>query len=148
MVELNPVSYAPVRKDPAFQHALATPLSFDGALKVIRAVLAERDLWIIHEIDPQMLLARGGYRIERTRQILFFHPRYMVRLLGADPSALVEAPLKIVIVESAGAVTLRWSLPETLFEKYENEQLTQLGRELAAVYATIGAELDRHAASY
>ncbi|MGW1424506.1 DUF302 domain-containing protein [Bradyrhizobium manausense] len=148
MGDLTPVCYAPVRKDTAFQHVLATPLSFDGALEVVRAMLAERDLWIIHEIDPQMLLARSGYRIERTRQILFFHPRYMVRLLGADPSALLEAPLKIVVLESAGAVTLRWSLPETLFEKYENEQLTRLSRELAAVYAAIAAELERRAAAH
>lgn len=147
MGELTPVRYAPVRTARAFQRVLATPLGFDGALEVVRAVLAERDIWIIHEIDPQMLLARGGYQIERTRQILFFHPRYMARLLGADPSALLEAPLKIVILESAGAVTLRWLLPETLFEKYENDQLTQLGRELAAVYAAITAELERHAAS-
>lgn len=148
MGELTPVRYAPVRTDPAFQRVLATPLGFDGALEVVRAVLAERDLWIIHEIDPQMLLARGGYQIECTRQILFFHPRYMARLLEADPSALLDAPLKIVVLESAGAVTLRWLLPETLFEKYENEQLTQLGRELVAVYAAIAAELERYTASY
>lgn len=148
MGSLTPVRYAPARTDPAFQRVLATPLGFDGVLDVVRAVLAEQVLWIIHEIDPQMLLARGGYQIERTRQILFFHPRYMTRLLGADPSALLEAPLKIVVLESAGAVTLRWLLPETLFEKYENEQLSQLSRELVAVYAAIAAELERHAASY
>lgn len=148
MGSLTPVRYGPLRTDPAFQRVLATPLGFDGALEVVRAVLVERDLWIIHEIDPQMLLARGGYQIERTRQILFFHPRYMARLLEADPSALLEAPLKIVVLESAGAVTLRWLLSETLFDKYENEQLSQLGRELAAVYAAIAAELELRAASY
>lgn len=90
------VDCARPRDGHTFQHAIATRSSFETVLETVRTVLREADIWIIHEIDPQMLLKRGGYIIARTRQILFFHPRYMVRLLGADPAALLEAPLKIV----------------------------------------------------
>jgi hypothetical protein len=44
-------------------------------------------MWVLHEINPQMLLARGGVEIGAARQILFFHPAIMARLLAADSSA-------------------------------------------------------------
>lgn len=78
MGSLTPVRYAPVRTDPAFQRVLATRLGFDGALEVVRAVLAERDLWIIHEIDPHAARARRlpdratkppNLRFKRGRQL-------------------------------------------------------------------------------
>jgi uncharacterized protein (DUF302 family) len=130
-----------------FQSVVATPLSFVAALEVIRSVLAERDLWIIHEIDPQMLLARAGYSIARTRQILFFHPRYMVRLLSADPAALPEAPLKIVVVEENERVSVRWLVPEALLERYGNTELMDLAHELASTYAAIADRLEAHSST-
>ncbi|MER8658161.1 hypothetical protein NKI32_15025 [Mesorhizobium sp. M0761] len=70
-------------------------------------MLREADIWIIHEVDPQMLLKPGGYIIARTRQILFFQPRYMVHMLGADPAALLEALLKVVVMKDANGITVR-----------------------------------------
>ncbi|MCK1323548.1 DUF302 domain-containing protein [Bradyrhizobium sp. 156] len=135
------VDYAPPRDGHAFQHMVAASSSFETVLGTIRTVLSEADMWIIHEIDPQMLLRRGGYIIARTRQILFFHPRYMVRLLGADPAALLEAPLKVVVTEGANAVTVRWPVPGLLFDRYGHDDLSLLGRELELIYAAIADRL-------
>jgi hypothetical protein len=139
--DLVGVIYAQPRNDHPFQRVIAAILPFEAVLETIRIVLREADVWIIHEIDPQMLLKRGGYAIARTRQILFFHPRYMVRLLGADPAALVEAPLKIVVMEDASGVTVRWPVPGLLFDRYGHDELLTLGRELEHVYAAIAARL-------
>lgn len=135
------VSYAQPRDGHAFQHVITASSSFEAVLETIRIVLREADIWIVHEIDPQMLLKRGGYIIGRTRQVLFFHPRYMVRLLGADPAALSEAPLKVVVMEDANAVTVRWPLPGPLFDRYGHDELSALGRELELIYAAIAARL-------
>jgi len=82
------------------------------------------DFWVLHETDPQALLLRGGCAIGPARQILFFHPRFMVRLLAADPAALLEAPLKFGVIElSAGNVMLRWADPAAAFARYGNRAL-------------------------
>jgi hypothetical protein len=60
----------------------------------LKVSIESAGFWILHEIDPQGLLKRGGYEIRAARQILFFHPRFMARLLRADAAALIEAPLK------------------------------------------------------
>ncbi|TYO66770.1 DUF302 domain-containing protein [Bradyrhizobium hipponense] len=138
LVEVN---CARPRDGHAFQRAIATSSPFETVIETVRTVLREADIWIIHEIDPQMLLKCGGYIIARTRQILFFHPHYMVRLLGADPAALLEAPLKIVVMEDADAVTVRWPAPAQLFDRYGHDELAALGRELELIYAAIAARL-------
>jgi hypothetical protein len=40
------------------------------------------------------LLSHEGYAMSPTHQLLLLHPRYVVRILAADPAALLEVPLK------------------------------------------------------
>lgn len=126
---LAAVDYAPAPVPP-FQIAVASALDFDATVARLKQALAEQDLWLIAEIDPRMLLARGGYAIRATRQLLFFHPRYMVRLLGIDPNALLEAPLKLVVMQLAdGSVSVRCTDAEAAFGRYAG--MAALAAELA-----------------
>ena len=106
----------------------------------MRAAIESVGLWVLHEINPQALLRRGGYDIPPTRQLLFFHPRYVAGMLATDPAALLEAPLKIAVMESPdGAVTVRWLDPIVAFGRYGNPELGAIGQELAAICETIVA---------
>lgn len=89
---------------------------------------------VLHEIDPQAILARSHYVIGAMRQLLFFHPRLMAPLLGADPSALLEAPLKFsVIAGPEGQVHVRWQDPVAAFARYEDPTLAKLGEDLTSL---------------
>jgi uncharacterized protein (DUF302 family) len=106
----------------------------------LRAAIVAADLWVLHEIDPQTLLSRGGFSILPARQVLFFHPRYVARMLSADPAALLEAPLKIALLEMPqGGSRLHWLDPAAAFSRYGNPALTELGKELAALCEKIVA---------
>lgn len=133
------VTYAPAgNKALDFQHVVTTDLPFEDVLQRVRTAIEDSGLWPLHEINPQELLIRGGFRIRPARQFLFFHPRFMARILNNDPSALLEAPLKIAVVESpTGRVMLRWYDPVTAFERYGNGELTDLGGELGQICRSI-----------
>jgi uncharacterized protein (DUF302 family) len=94
--ELTPVSYGQPSSAPERPKVLSS-LPFEETVAALRAAIQEEGLWVLHELDPQALLRRGGFSILPLRQILFFHPRFMARILAADPSAVAEAPLKVVI---------------------------------------------------
>lgn len=121
----------------SFQHErlIASPLA--DVVARLRSAIEAAGLWVLHEIDPQALLRKGGYAIPGARQILFFHPRLMVRLLEADSAAILEVPLKYALLEEAGAVRLRWLDPKAAFAKYRNEELTEFGNELASTCLAI-----------
>ncbi|MGI4745642.1 MAG: DUF302 domain-containing protein [Janthinobacterium lividum] len=116
----------------AFQRSRFSNATFTEVIASLRSEIGDAGLWVLHEIDPQKVLQRGGYVIDPARQILFFHPDLMVRLLTADASALLEAPLKFAVVElPGGRVTIRWINPAVAFARYDNPALTILGQELA-----------------
>lgn len=116
----------------AFQRARRCTLAVEEVVVRLRQAIEAADLWVLHEIDPQQLLRRGGYAIGEARQILFFHARYVARMLAADPVALVEAPLKFAILALQGDETMvLWFDPASSFARYGNAALADLGRELA-----------------
>jgi uncharacterized protein (DUF302 family) len=81
---------------------------FEETIARLKAAIAAEDMWVVAELDPQMLLTKGGYTIRPTRQIFYFHPRYMSRLLVANPAAIIEAPPKIVVMTGPdGAISVR-----------------------------------------
>jgi len=96
--------------------------------------------WVLHEIDTQEVLRRDGHIIGVARQILFFYPRLMVRLLEADRTALLEAPLKFAVMSLPdNDVALNWSAPVQDFARYGNTALAGLGTEFAVSCERIAA---------
>jgi len=132
--ELKPVTYAAPGPDAAFQHRRICHLPLGDVLWRIREAVETADLWILHEIDAQLMLRRGGYAIGPARKVLFFHPRYVGRILEADQSALLEAPLKFIALQQPdGTTAINWHEPAISFARYRKPELTELGQELSGL---------------
>lgn len=126
------IRYAEPSPVQSFQRAAKSRLSFEETLVQLKTAILAEDLWLIHEIDPSLLAARGGFGILPARQLLFFHPRYLVRLLETDPGALLEAPLKIAVLALPdGTIMVRMPDPATVFARYPG--LSDLGEELGVL---------------
>jgi uncharacterized protein (DUF302 family) len=115
-----------------FQIFRVSNAPFEEVIWRLREAIEATGFWVLQEINSTMLLKRGGYGAAPVRQILFFHPRFMARILEADSAAVLEAPLKTAILElPGGIVQVRWTDPAALFARYGSEPLAELGRELA-----------------
>lgn len=137
---LNTVNYANPTGERPWQREFRSRLPFEETLLALKDGLQAESLLLIHEIDPQRLAERGGYAIGATRQLLFFHPRYLVRLLEGDSSALMEAPLKLVITEQPdSSVILRHSDVAAAFQRYP--ALSKLGAELDELFQRLVARV-------
>jgi len=96
-------------------------IDFDEVLSVVKETILNDGFLIIHEINPQQILA--SYQIEtlRIRQVLFFHPKFMKEIIQHNPSAIIEAPLKYVISEIDNERTMITSFNlDTHFKGYHN----------------------------
>lgn len=139
---LTQVHYAGAQLEGSPPSAFIAAFPFEETLSRLKAALEAEELWLIHEIDPQQLLRRGGYAILPTRQLLFFHPRYLARLLEGDPTGLIEAPLRIVVWESPdGQVRLRHPDVTQAFSRYP--ALQALGKELDTLCQRVVATVSR-----
>lgn len=123
-------------RNPAFHNVCVSQFNFDDTVERLKAGLDAENLWLIHEIDPQALLQRDGMVIPPTRQLLFFHPRLMKRILNTCPDAIIEAPLKIVILQLAdGAISVRHLEVADQFNRYAD--LSELAVDLADIYRRV-----------
>ena len=131
---------------PDAQHSIMSPFSFGETIERLKRAIAGEDLWVIHEIDPQMMLKKAGYAIGPARQILFFHPRFMAQLLAGNPAAVMEAPLRFVVLEMPdGMVTVRYPEPRIHFGRYA--RLTALATELSELYGRLARSIAGAAAA-
>lgn len=113
---------------------------FDTVLSNAREAIANNGFLLLHEINPQAILATQQIVIGKVRQLLFFHPVYMKQLLDLDPSAVIEVPLKLVLrATDTGATMLSYHLPEQHFQGYSG--LEALGKELQVKIKEIVAQL-------
>jgi uncharacterized protein (DUF302 family) len=138
---LSNVEYAPV-SSPPFQSVVISGLDFEATVARLKQAITDLDLWLINEVNPQTLLERGGYAIQPARQLFFFHPRYLVRLLGADPAAVVEIPLKLVVLQMPdGSVAVRHNHAEDFLSRYRG--MSGLAAELAEISSKLVATVSQ-----
>ncbi|MGF6849230.1 uncharacterized protein (DUF302 family) [Chitinophaga sp. W3I9] len=78
---------------------------FNGLLLSAREAITSSGFLLLHEINPQAILASHGITTAPIRQLLFFHPVYMQSLLQNAPEAVIEAPLKLVLRETGENTT-------------------------------------------
>ncbi len=121
-----------------FQSSQVTQRPFDDVVATVRGEIERAGLRVLNEIDPQKALEGIDRTIGGSRLIFFFHPNLVVRVLQADWTAMVEAPLKLLVIELPdGTVSVRMADPAASFARYGNPALADLGQELAATCRTI-----------
>ncbi|MBC9909933.1 DUF302 domain-containing protein [Chitinophaga varians] len=80
-------------------HTLLLDQPFDTILAAAKAAITDNGWLLLHEINPQQILAGQGYHLPATRQLFFFHPSYLHALWEQDAAAVMEAPLKLLLQE-------------------------------------------------
>jgi uncharacterized protein (DUF302 family) len=116
----------------SFQSSQLSTRSFEDVLSSLRKEIEGAGLRVLNEIDPQKAVQGIGRSMGGLRLIFFFHPELVVRVLETDWTAMVEAPLKLVVTElPEGTVSIRMADPIAAFGRYGNSALTSFGKELA-----------------
>ena len=124
---------------PQSNHPFASPHSFDQTVERLRAAIVTADMMVLHEIDTQAIVRRGGIEIPGVRQLLYFHPRWMKIVVETAPDAVIEAPLKWVIRETPDGIRCNASLPSQTFGRYAG--LEAMARELDGIVEHIAGAL-------
>jgi uncharacterized protein (DUF302 family) len=127
-----------VNPTPAGHRTIASRFDFETTLTTLRESIGAAEMMVLHEIDTQAIIARAGISSGGLRQLLYFHPRFMKRVLDGNASAVIEAPLKFVVREvDSGGVNVHFWQPTATFGRYAG--LESLGAELEPIAEKIAA---------
>lgn len=123
---------------PDFLVTVPSSYGFDETVDRLKQAIEGENLMVVYEINPQQMLRMVGMRTGGMRQILFFHPRFMKQIIETNRNGGLEAPLKLLAMETPdGKVMVRYIDPTYLFGRYEG--LDEIGRELKGVIETVVA---------
>ncbi len=125
---------------PDFLVTLPSSFDFDDTVDILKGAIEQENLMVVHEIDAQRMLRMVEVQTGGMKQILFFHPRYMKRIIELNRHGAIVPPLKIAVMEMPnGRVMVRYDRPTHLFEAYDG--LSELAAELEGVIQQILDEI-------
>ncbi len=117
---------------PDFLVTVPSAHDFDRTVALLKQAIEGENLMVVHEINAQQMLRMVGVRTGGMRQILFFHPRFMKRLIETNRHGGIVPPLKVLVMEMPnGRVMVRYHDPVHQLEPYTG--LEELAAELRGV---------------
>ncbi len=90
---------------------------------------------IVKEVPYTKMIAMVGVKAEKTVGLEIFHPRYGKVIYSNDKNAMLEAPMRILVRDEGGKVSIKYYQPSTVLAGYNG--LSKLGAELDAVFDKI-----------
>jgi len=120
-----------------FHSSRVSTQPYVAVTEALQDSIAHESLKLLYEIDVQNALGHAGHTVLGARLMFFFHPRLVYRVLQLDWSAMVEAPLKFLVIEQSDGTTVRWADPAVAFARYNNPAPVEFGQDLSAVAARI-----------
>ena len=97
--------------------------SFQETVDILKGAIEEQNLMVIYEIDGQKSLRMAGKNVKGMKQIFYFNPKYMRRVIEANKEAAIQIPLKFIVMEKPnGKVLVRYFMPSKLLNTYNGEE--------------------------
>ncbi len=97
--------------------------SFSETVDLLKGAIENQNLMVIHEIDAQKMLRMAGKEVKGMRQVFFFHPKYMRQVMEANSEAVIQIPLKLIVMESPdGKAMVRYFMPSTVLKSYSGTE--------------------------
>ena len=129
-------------KLPESQTMLVSAYDFNDTVELLTVAIEEQNMMVLKVINAQQMLKMVNVQVKGMKQLLFFHPRYMKKIMQANPMGSIEPPLKIAIMERPdGKVVVKYIKPSSLLGKYDG--LAGIGAELDEVLATIASAVKK-----
>jgi len=115
--------------------------SFSETVNVVKNAIENQNLMILFEIDGQKMMRLAGKKTKGMRQLFFMNPKYMRKVAEANKMAVIQIPLKLIVMENNKGVMIRYFLPSTLLAKYKGTEA--VAEELDGLVANIMAEVTK-----
>ena len=112
--------------------------SFSETVDIIKGAIEEQNLMVIHVVDGQKMMRMAGKKTGGMKQIFFFHPKYMAKVLAANKMAGMAIPFKVIVMEKDGKVMVRYLMASNALKSYKGTET--VAKELDGLIMKIVAE--------
>lgn len=118
-----------------------TEKSFEALVDDVKAAVKANKMGVVTQAGPTGAARARGIEIPGNRVIGVFNNVFAVRILGLSTAAMIEAPIRFYVTETAdGTAMLSYKTPSFVFAPYVEEagpDLAAAAVELDAIFAAI-----------
>jgi len=120
--------------------ALPSPYGFDETLARIERAVEGNGMFKVATASASRAAAGLSIAIPGDAVVLVFRNDFARRILAADQTAGIEAPLPIQIRETKAGIVIAWKRPSDVYRGYAAPEIAKAARELDAIFAKIAAD--------
>jgi uncharacterized protein (DUF302 family) len=107
----------------------------------LEKAVAANKMGIVARASASKGAAARGIEIPGNAVIMVYRNDFAVRMLEANVTAGIEAPLHFNVTEdAAGTASLSYRTPSAVFAPYGGAALAEMAKELDAIFARIAAD--------
>ncbi len=114
---------------------------FDETVSRLQSAISESGNTIFITIDQSAAAAGAGLSLRPTSLMVFGNPKGGTLLMQADPLAALDLPLKLLVWEEAGAVSVAYTPGSELTTRYalkgQEALVASVERSLAALSGAV-----------
>ena len=126
---------------PLTQRTIESPYDFPGLVDRLEQAIKANGMVQIAKASASAAAAGRGVKIPGDAVLMVFRNDFAVRMLHANVSAGLEAPIPVHVFETAGGkASLAYRLPSTLFKAYCNRDLDTMASELDGIFDHIATD--------
>ena len=120
---------------------LPTKFGFAELWSRLEKAVAANQMGIVGRASASKGAAGRGIKIPGTAVSGVYRNDFAVRMLAANVTAGIEAPLRFyVTADAAGTASLSYRTPSAVFAPYGGAALAEMAKELDAIFARIAAD--------
>jgi uncharacterized protein (DUF302 family) len=113
-------------------------IPFARVAEALEKAIADQKMALVCHANAQRGAAGRGVAIRGNQVMMVFRNDFAVRLLGADPEAGFEAPIRIYLYENSdGTATVSYVPPTVVFARYTHPAVQAVARELDPIFKAI-----------
>lgn len=114
---------------------LASPFSFRETVQHLLAALAGHGIKVFATWDQQAEANAAGLAMPPATLIVFGNPKSGTPLMLAQPESALDLPLKVLVIESDGRVSVCFNTPDYIIRRHALPE--HLSANLAPAFALI-----------
>lgn len=114
---------------------LISPFPFQETVQRLLAALSEHGIKVFATWDQQAEAGAVGLAMPPVTLIVFGSPKAGTPLMLAQPESALDLPLKLLVIESDGQVSVCFNTPDYIIQRHALPQ--QLRANLAPAFALV-----------
>lgn len=105
--------------------------NFADTVSKLKSAIQQNQMMVLFEANHKNMMAMVGVESKNSVTVLFGRPQMGAMLMGAEPKAALEMPMRIAVRElESGEIVVIYYKPSYLFSHYKNAKLNPVGQQM------------------